>query len=64
MTNADEIPGSDREPANDNRYSFGRPLVRSLRRRPAVRYARSGNLILPLVFAERHPAWAQPAIAP
>ena len=47
--------------ANDNAYAFGRPLVRTLRRRPGVTYARSGNVILPLQFAERSPGWSQPA---
>jgi hypothetical protein len=33
------------------------PLVRALRRRPGARYATAGNVILPLVFAERMPGW-------
>ena len=35
----------------------GRPLVRTLRRRPGVTYARAANVILPLCFAERMPGW-------
>jgi hypothetical protein len=35
----------------------GPPLVRALRRRPGASYARSGNVILPLAFAERMPGW-------
>ena len=38
----------------------GPPLVRALRRRPGVTYARSANVILPLVFAERMPGWQAP----
>ena len=38
------------------------PLLRALRRRPGARYATAGNVILPLVFAERMPGWrARPA---
>jgi hypothetical protein len=44
--------------ANDNTYSFERPIVRVLRRRPRATYARSGNVILPLQFAERMPGWS------
>jgi hypothetical protein len=57
MTHNDEVLETEKPPANDNAYAFGRPLVRGLRRRPGVRYARSGNVILPLVFAERLPGW-------
>ena len=35
----------------------GPPLVRALRRRPGLRYATAGNVILPLAFAERMPGW-------
>jgi hypothetical protein len=35
----------------------GAPLVRALRRRPGATYARAGNVILPLAFAERMPGW-------
>jgi hypothetical protein len=35
----------------------GPPLVRALRRRPGTTYASAGNVILPLVFAERMPGW-------
>ena len=44
----DNVPPSER---------VGPPLVRALRRRPGMRYARAGNVILPLVFAERMPGW-------
>jgi hypothetical protein len=46
--------------ANDNAPSaelVGPPLVRALRRRPGTTYARAGNVILPLRFAERMPGW-------
>jgi hypothetical protein len=46
--------------ANDNAPSAelpGPPLVRALRRRPGMTYARAGNVILPLAFAERMPGW-------
>jgi hypothetical protein len=39
----------------------GPPLVRNLRRRPGMSYARSGNVILPLQFAERMRGWHAPA---
>ncbi len=35
----------------------GPPLVRSLRCRPGVTYARAANVILPLAFAQRMPGW-------
>ena len=57
MTETDEIAGGERQAANDNAFAFGRPRVRALRRRPGTRYALSDNLILPLAFAEHHPAW-------
>jgi len=46
-------------PGNDNaaRAEGVRPLVRALRRRPGTTYARAGNVILPLRFAERMPGW-------
>jgi hypothetical protein len=59
MTNGDDIIETEKPAANDNAYAFGRPLVRGLRRRPGVRYARSGNVILPLAFAERLPGWQE-----
>ena len=47
--------------ANDNapraQAPVGPPLVRALRRRPGTTYASAGNVILPLVFAERMPGW-------
>jgi hypothetical protein len=57
MTDDEDVSKTEKPPANDNAFAFGRPLVRGLRRRPGVRYARSGNVILPLVFAERLPGW-------
>jgi hypothetical protein len=39
----------------------GPPRVRNLRRRPGTSYARSGNVILPLQFAERMRGWHAPA---
>jgi len=39
----------------------GPPLVRGLRRRPGTTYACSGNVILPLQFAERMRGWPPPA---
>ena len=44
----DNVPPSER---------VGPPLVRALRRRPGMTYARAGNVILPLAFAERMPGW-------
>jgi hypothetical protein len=44
-------------PANDNRWAEGPPRVRTLRRRPGTTYASSGNVILPLAFAERMGGW-------
>ena len=41
--------------ANDN----ATPVVRAPRRRPDATYAASGNVILPLRFAERMPGWQQ-----
>jgi hypothetical protein len=43
--------------ANDNAYTMGRPVVRAPRRRADATYARSGNVILPLAFAQRMPGW-------
>jgi len=40
------------------------PLVRALRRRPGATYATAGNVILPLVFAERMPGWRARAAPP
>jgi len=59
MIETDLIGAGEREATNDNGYTFGRPLVRGLRRRPGVRYAVSDNLILPLLFAKQHPSWSQ-----
>jgi hypothetical protein len=50
--------------ANDNAFSFGRPVVRILRRRPNATYARSGNVILPLRFAQRMAGWLDDPTAP
>jgi hypothetical protein len=46
--------------ANDNADESERvrPMVRTSRRRPDIRYAVAGNVILPLCFAERMPEWA------
>jgi hypothetical protein len=53
-------------PVNDNgpRAAAGdeprpRPLVRTSRRRPGTMYATAGNVILPLVFAERMQGWGR-----
>jgi hypothetical protein len=46
--------------ANDNAFTFTRPIVRALRRRPDETYARSANVILPLRFAENMPGWRRP----
>jgi hypothetical protein len=35
----------------------GKPVVRMLRRRPNVTYARVANVILPLCFAQRMSGW-------
>jgi hypothetical protein len=43
--------------ANDNGWSFGRPVVRAARRRSDATYARSDNVLLPLRFAERMFGW-------
>ncbi len=47
--------------ANDNGTESGkeavRPIVRVPRRRPDAVYARSGNVLLPLRFAERMDGW-------
>jgi len=43
--------------ANDNAYSLGKPVVRATRRRSCTIYARSGNVILPLRFAQRMLGW-------
>jgi hypothetical protein len=53
---ANDIAGADAT-ANPPEAPVGPPLVRTLRRRPGVTYARSGNVILPLCFAERLPGW-------
>ena len=44
-------------PANDNAYVVDKPVVRVTRRRSGAIYARSGNVLLPLRFAERMPGW-------
>jgi len=46
--------------ANDN----ATPVVRAPRRRPDATYAASGNVILPLRFAERMPGWHQGSARP
>jgi hypothetical protein len=43
----------ERSPFNDN----ATPVVRTPRRRPDATYAASGNVILPLRFAERMSGW-------
>ncbi len=45
--------------ANDNAYTMGKPVVRVPRRRAGATYARSGNVILPLSFAQRMPGWRE-----
>ena len=54
-------PGLRAASVNDNaprvEPPVGPPLVRALRRRPGMTYARAGNVILPLRFAERMPGW-------
>ena len=44
-------------PDNDNGTPPEPAVVRSLRRRRNATYASSGNVILPLKFAERMPGW-------
>jgi hypothetical protein len=44
----------------DNPPSCDKPVVRMLRRRPQVTYARVANVILPLCFAQRMPGWNLP----
>lgn len=53
---ANDIATAD-APAGAPEAPAGPPLVRTLRRRPGVSYARSANVILPLCFAERMPGW-------
>jgi hypothetical protein len=43
-------------PANDNAPP-AKPIVRGLRRRPGTTYASTGNVILPMRFAQRMPGW-------
>ena len=43
--------------ANDNAYVVEKPVVRVSRRRSRALYARSGNVLLPLRFAQRMPGW-------
>ena len=50
-------PGGPAEPDAAAEPPPGPPLVRALRRRPGATYARAGNVILPLAFAERMPGW-------
>jgi len=59
----DNAPATTRSaPAVDvDAEPVGPPLVRGLRRRPGTTYARSGNVILPLQFAERMRGWHAPA---
>ena len=47
----------DAPAANDNAYTMGKPVVRVPRGRADATYARSGNVILPLSFAQRMPGW-------
>jgi hypothetical protein len=44
----------------DNAPSCDKPVVRMLRRRPEVTYARVANVILPLCFAQRMSGWNLP----
>jgi hypothetical protein len=48
--------------ANDNAYTMGKPIVRAPRHRSDATYARSGNVILPLSFAQRMPGWRRAPI--
>ena len=55
---ANDIAAADATaPSSAPEERAGPPLVRTLRRRPGVSYARSANVILPLCFAERFPGW-------
>jgi hypothetical protein len=44
----------------DQAPSFDKPVVRMLRRRPQVTYARVANVILPLCFAQQMSGWNLP----
>jgi hypothetical protein len=59
----DNAPAATRPPpaADGDAEPVGPPLVRNLRRRPGMSYACSGNVILPLQFAERMRGWHAPA---
>ena len=46
----------------DSAPSVDRPVVRMLRRRPGVTYARVANVILPLCFAQRMSGWSPPSV--
>jgi hypothetical protein len=54
---ANDIAADGTAPPSAPEERAGPPLVRTLRRRPGVSYARSANVILPLCFAERFPGW-------
>ena len=59
----DQVQGPP--PANDNRFCFEAPRLRTARGWSRALYARSENVILPLRFAERMPGWqVRPARAP
>ena len=61
MANDNAPPAPSRAPSAADAEPVGPPLVRGLRRRPGTTYARSGNVILPLQFAERMRGWHAPA---
>jgi hypothetical protein len=46
----------------DQAPSIDKPVVRMLRRRPQVAYARVANVILPLCFAQRMSGWSLPLV--
>ena len=60
IANDNALPAQSRAPSAAAE-PVGPPLVRGLRRRPGTTYARSGNVILPLQFAERMRGWHAPA---
>ncbi|HZL17494.1 MAG TPA: hypothetical protein VFG23_07090 [Polyangia bacterium] len=47
---------------NDVEPLAGKPVVRMLRRRRGVTYARVANVILPLCFAQRMSGWHSPVL--
>ena len=46
----------------ESALSFDKPVVRMLRRRPQITYARVANVILPLCFAQRMSGWNLPLV--